>query len=265
MADRISPGSPGEPPPDRQPPSGRPAGWYLDEQSQHQWRWWDGAAWTRHTAPRWSPVTVDRRRIRPRAWWFGLAALPAALGVAGAVLLVIAAVDAGSRAVSHLTAPLVPLQAPGSATVNLRAGDTRTIYTPTTPPGAGPPSPGSADLRCQVSGPGGPAPPPSINEGATLEQGSSHYRSLFDFTAPGGGATRVTCRPTAGGGALSLAIGPHIEVGEILGIVARAFGAFGALVLGFGVGGGLGVLVGVMRDRSERRLREESSSTPPAA
>ena len=116
-----------------------------------------------------------------------------------------------------------------------------------------------------MSGPGGPAPPPSINEGATLEQGSSHYRSLFDFTAPGGGATRVTCRPTAGGGALSLAIGPHIEVGEILGIVARAFGAFGALVLGFGVGGGLGVLVGVMRDRSERRLREESSSTPPAA
>jgi hypothetical protein len=29
-----------------------PAGWYPDATEAHLWRWWDGKAWTHHTAPR---------------------------------------------------------------------------------------------------------------------------------------------------------------------------------------------------------------------
>jgi hypothetical protein len=277
MPDQPSSGPPSQPIQPARP--SRPAGWYADTQSERQWRWWDGGAWTRHTAPRWTPVEIDRARIRPRAWVFSLAAIPAALGVAGAVLLVIAAVQAGSRTVSNLTDPLTPLKAPGSAAVSLRGGEQRTIYTPagaggtsaggtaaggTAAGGTAASGPVAGDIQCEVRGPGGARAQATIDDGATLERGASDYRSLLDFTAPPGGADSVSCRRVAGaGGPVALEIGPHIAVGEVLGIVARAFGAVGALLLGLVLGAGVGVLVGVLRDRSEKRLRAQTTSAPP--
>lgn len=240
-----------------------PAGWYPDPNSDRLWRWWDGASWTHNAAPRWTPVEVDRSRIRPRAWAFALAALPALLGIAIAMVLVIGAIDAGTRTIDRFTAPLTHFTAPGSATVTLRAGEGQTIYTTVAGPHrAG--TPNSGDLSCTARGPGGRGVALSTNDSVTLNRNGSRYRSLYDFTAPAAGATRVRCRLAHGaGGSLELAIGPRFEVGDVLGIVLRVVGALAALFLGFGLGVGVGVLVGVLRDRSKRSLQAEAAEKPP--
>jgi hypothetical protein len=240
-----------------------PAGWYPDSQSNRHWRWWDGARWTQHSAPRFSPVPVDPSRIRPRAWAFALAAVPAVLGLAAAVVLALGAINAGSSTFDRLTAPLTQFDAPGSAAVSLRAGETRTIYTPAMRGGSAAAST-SSDLSCVVLGQGGVRGRPTPNESMTLQQGGTDYRSLFDFTAPVSGTSRVLCRPSSNSrNPVPLAIGPRFEVSDVLGIVGRAVGAFFALILGLGMGGGVGALVGVRRDRSKRQLQAEAGETPP--
>ena len=241
----------------------RPAAWYPDPNSDRHWRWWDGASWTQNTAPRWSPIEVDRSRIRPGAWAFALAAIPALLGIAAAIVLVIGAIHAGTRTIDRVTAPLAHFTAPGSVVVTLNAGERQTIYTSAAGSrDAGPAN--SGDLSCAVRGPGGLSAALSANENVTLRQNGTRYRSLYDFTAPAAGTTRVRCRPALRArGPLELAIGPRFEVGEVVGIVLRVIGALAALFLGFGVGVGVGVLVGVLRDRSMRSLQAEAAEKPP--
>jgi hypothetical protein len=237
----------------------RPAAWYPDPNSDRHWRWWDGASWTDNAAPRLSPLEVDHSRIRPRAWAFALAAIPVLLGIAAAIVLVVGAINAGTRTIDRFSAPLTHFAAPGSAAVRLHAGEAQTIYTPAAGfRGAG--QPNSGDLSCAVRGPGGRSAALSANENVTLHQGDTRYRSLYDFTAPAAGTTRVHCRPALrAGGRLELAIGPRFEVGEVLGIVLRVIGALAALFLGFVLGAGVGALVGVLRERSKRRLQAEAA------
>ena len=147
--------------------------------------------------------------------------------------------------------------------MSLHAGEGQTIYTTgASSRGAGPPN--SGDLRCAVRGPGGRSVALSANENVTLRQNGTRYRSLYDFTAPAAGTTRVRCRPALRAhGPFELAIGPRFEVGEVVGIVLRVIGALAALFLGFGLGVGVGVLVGVLRDRSKRRLQAEAAEKAP--
>ncbi len=41
------------------PPPMPPAGWYHDPEQAMTWRWWDGATWTDHRAPVWTPPPRD--------------------------------------------------------------------------------------------------------------------------------------------------------------------------------------------------------------
>ena len=114
------------------------------------------------------------------------------------------------------------------------------------------------------SGPGGRGGGLSENDNVTLRRDGIRYRSLYDFTAPAAGTTRVRCHPAIRArGPLDLAIGPRFEVGDVLGIVLRVIGSLAALFLGFGLGVGVGVLVGVLRDRSKRNLQAEAAEKPP--
>jgi Protein of unknown function (DUF2510) len=239
-----------------------PSGWYPDAHSDRLWRWWDGAAWTPHTAPRRSPVAVDRSRIRPRPWAFALAAIPAALGFGAAALLVIAAISAGSHTIDRLDAALTPFKAPGSVAVSMRPGETGTIYTPAAAGGRA----GSTgrDIRCTILGPGGTRVSATVDRDVTLRRGAESYRSLLDFTAPSSGASRVSCLAASGSSRpVPLAIGPRFSVSDVLGVIARGVGAAFAIFLGLAIGTGVGVLVGVLRDRSQKRLQAEATETPP--
>ncbi len=241
-----------------------PSGWYPDAHSDRLWRWWDGAAWTSHTAPRRSPVAVDRSRIRPRPWAFAFAAIPAVLGFVAAALLVIAAISAGSHTIDRLDAALTPFKAPGSVAVSMRPGETQTIYTPAAAGGRGTSGSTGRDIRCKILGPDGTRVSATVDQEITLRRGADRYRSLLDVTAPSSGARRVSCLPASGSSRpVPLAIGPHFSVSDVLGIIARAVGAVIAIFLGIGIGTGIGVLVGVLRDRSEKRLAAEATETPP--
>ena len=241
-----------------------PSGWYPDAHSDRLWRWWDGAAWTPHTAPRWSPVAVDHSRIRPRPWAFALAAIPAVLGFGAAALLVISAISAGSHTIDRLDAPLTTFQAPGSVAVSMRPGETQTIYTPAARGGRGTTGSANSDIRCRILGPGHTTVSATVDQGITLQRGAESYRSLLDITAPPSGARRVSCLPASGSSRpVPLAVGPHFSVSDVLPIVVRVLGAVGAIFLGLAVGTAVGVLVGVLRDRSQKRLQGEATETPP--
>lgn len=70
----------------------QPAGWYPNPTDATQLRWWDGNAWTDHTAPSggttqgWSTPPVQKRRIWP---WIVFPALGVVLvfGVAAAIFV----------------------------------------------------------------------------------------------------------------------------------------------------------------------------------
>jgi hypothetical protein len=245
------------------PAPAQPPGWYPDPQSDRHWRWWDGTSWSQHSAPRFAPVAIDSSRIRPRAWTFALAAIPAVLGLAAAVVLAISAFDAGSNTFNRLTEALVPLRAPGSVTLSLDAGEKRTIYRPAAASNGGKSGLPVADLRCEVLGPGGARAEATASDNVNLQQNGRHYRSLFDFTAPASGANQVRCRSSSDQrGSVALDIGPHFDAGDVLDVLLPAVGAFAALLLGVGLGVGVGVLVGVLRDRSRKRLQAEAAEQP---
>ena len=232
-----------QPPPPPQPPYGRPT---PPQPAQ------------RPPPPGFS---VDGRELRPRRFWYWIAGLLAIGSIAAAVALFVSAgdnVDSLTDVVSELT----PLDAPGETTVTLEAGDEQAIYrqvrSAVGPIGSGP---GDASrLRCQVTDPsGGPVGLGQSLGISTLSLNRERYVAEFNFDAAVSGEYRVACL-TPRGAALSLLIGPEIDIGEVFGLVGGVFGGIAILALGLIGAIAIVIPVAIMRSNHKRRLAREAAA-----
>ena len=214
-------------PPPGQPPYGQPP--YPYWQHQPQWR---------------PPPPIDPKDLRPSRLWYWLAAIPAIVGMAVAVVFVLAFID-------RLDPDLDNFTSNRTAAVNLNSGD-RAIYVQTRdrnrplvlPPG---------ELRCRVSFVGSDSAPLKVEStsGSTLDVNSDSYASEFKFHAPHDGPYSVRCDGPAN---VPLAIGPHLSFG-LFGPLFAAIGAFG---LGVILAAVIAVVTGVKRSNHKQRLQREA-------
>jgi hypothetical protein len=174
--------------------------------------------------------------IRPNAWWYASCAVPLVACVVLGVLLLVGAI----RAVAH---GLTDFTTPSAVTVGLDEGDQRDIFVhrPSVV------SPSAAD--CRVDGPTGPVPL-RLSTNTRIQDSGDRYRSLFTFEAPADGDYRVHCgaeRP------VELAVGPHLGVRTIFGVI----GGIAALFVGLVLAGAVVALVAILRHRSKVKLERE--------
>jgi hypothetical protein len=174
--------------------------------------------------------------IRPNAWWYASCAIPLVACVVLGVLLLVGAI----RAVAH---GLTDFTTPSAVTVGLDEGDQRDIFVhrPSVV------SPSEAD--CRVAGPTGPVPL-RLSTNTRIEDSGDRYRSLFTFEAPADGDYRVHCgaeRP------VDLAVGPHLGVRTIFGVI----GGIAAFFVGLVLAGAVVALVAILRHRSKVKLERE--------
>jgi hypothetical protein len=157
--------------------------------------------------------------------------------------------------VDDLNGPLTELDAPGEVTVELAAGDERTIYRQVGVPGAGAIS-ASDEPDCEVTGPGGGRIEVGDAFDWTLTRDGDRYRALYDFDASASGGYRVSCGAARGAsGRTPLVVGEQISLFGILGRMGAALAVF------FGGGGiavAIAIVTAVMRDGHKRRLQQQA-------
>jgi preprotein translocase subunit SecF len=174
--------------------------------------------------------------IRPNAWWYASCAIPLVACVVLGVVLLVGAI----RTVAH---GLTDFTTPSAVTVHLDERDQRDIFVHR-PSGV---SPSEAD--CRVTGPTGTVPL-RLSTNTRIQDSSDRYRSLFTFEAPADGDYRVHCgaeRP------VDLAVGPHVGVRTLAGVI----GAIAAFFVGLALAGGVVALVAILRHRSKVKLDRE--------
>ena len=188
--------------------------------------------------------------------------------VSGTILTILLGAAAISPAVDTFTGPITSFTTPGSAVVDLDAGDQRVIYLQTagavgSTGDAGAISAG--DLNCRVTNTQtetAAAVKPAGN--LTLGRGSDEYVARLRFTADTAGRHRVRC-VVAGDPArqVPLAVGPKVQLARLLG---AGFGAIAAFVLTLLLSLGIVVLVAVLRWRNRSKQRDAGTGPgrPPA-
>jgi hypothetical protein len=174
--------------------------------------------------------------IRPNAWWYASCAIPLVACVGLGVLLLVGAIGDVAHGLTDFTTP-------SAVTVGLDERDQRDIFVhrPSVV------SPSEAD--CRVTGPAGPVPlRPRTN--TRIQDASDRYRSLFTFEAPADGDYRVHCGAER---RVDLAVGPHVGVRTIVGVI----GGLAAFFVGLALAGGVVALVAILRHRSKVKLDRE--------
>ena len=174
--------------------------------------------------------------IRPNAWWYAACAIPLVACVVLGVLLVVGVISDVAHGVTDF-------RTPSALTIGLDEGEQRDIFVhrPSVV------SPAEAD--CRVGGPTGPVPL-RVSTSTRIQDSSDRYRSLFTFEAPADGNYRVHCgaeRP------VDLAVGPHLGVRTIFGVI----GGIAAFFVGLALAGAVIGLVAILRHRSKIKLERE--------
>ena len=153
-------------------------------------------------------------RARPHNAWF---AVPVIIAAASAV---IAGAVIGRLVAPLLDAELVTFTTGSPATVELAAGETRTVYVQSD---AETVYRGRVDCRVEPLD-GQPDPRVTRADGLTVSLGDRSWRSIADVTPASSGRVLIGCfGPLAG--SVDFAVGPELEV------LAFISGVFGALAL----------------------------------
>jgi hypothetical protein len=184
--------------------------------------------------------------VRPGEHWYWVA------GAVGAASIVAAGAIYLTQVILPMLSSLTSLHAPGEVTVDLEAGDERTIYQQTRDSGASLRLPASTEIACAVTKSDGDRIELS-DSAMSLDKGDAGYSALFDFEAPESGAYRVRCQdPTQPGRRIPLAIGEKLD------FIWGGFGAFGAFFAGAGIASAIGALTWSRRDSHRRQLQREA-------
>lgn len=148
-------------------------------------------------------------KLRPRAGWYGLVALPTILIPLIGVVLLITGLAGQVNAIE-------PVGPAGKARIELDKGDKRGVYRDN--------SSGQVANSCEVTDPNNePVAVDSQFGSYTITEGSREWDAVGGFTATSAGKFTLSCRE----GALA-AFGPDPDIGglfgKILGILALFFG-----------------------------------------
>lgn len=216
---------PPSPPPGRQPPHGYGYGGQPPPQY-----------WT-------PPPPIDPKLLEPSRLWYWLSPIPALIGTATAIVLLVGVIQQFDADLDHL-------RTPGSVTVSVDKGDERGIYVQTAgAPGAT--SPARA-VSCTVRDSREARVPLRDTSGLTLTINSDEYVEQDRFTAPADGTYVVSCTDPSG---LPVAVGPHIAVRRFFWPVVGMIGVFLAGVV---LTAAIAVVTGVRRSNHKQRLQREA-------
>ena len=197
-------------------------------------------------APKRPPI--ESSRLRPRARWYWLTALPLVIGAVAATLLAIATVDAFPDEPDAFTAP-------GGPTKQLEGGEDYTIFT-RSPESEFDARPDPPTPDCEVvSLPGGDRVELDDAGNTTLTFGGSEYETALHLTAPRTGRYEVSCQPGSAFGAQGLAFGERPNLGRF-GVLLGS--AIASLVLALLLAAAIVAVVAVRRHRHKRRLQDEA-------
>ena len=197
-------------------------------------------------APKRPPI--ESSRLRPRARWYWLTALPLVIGAVAAALLAVATVKAFPDEPD-------PFSAPGGPTERLEGGEDYTIFSRSRESAFDArPSPPTPDCEV-ISLPRGDRVELDDAGNTTISFGGTEYRTQLHLTAPSTGRYEVSCQPGSAFGTQALAFGERPNLGRFGVLLGSAIGSF---VLALLLAAVIAAVVAVRRYRHKRRLQDEA-------
>ena len=193
---------------------------------------------------------IESSRLRPRARWYWLSALPLLLGIAAATILGVSAAKAFPDEPDNF-------RAPGGPTERLEKGEKYSIFTSYDSDSSSSPAP-----DCEVvSLPGGDRVPLDTAGNTTLTFGEDEYETQYHLKAPRTGRYEVNCEPRGAFGGQSLAFGERPNLARFGILLGTAIASF---VLGLLLAGIVPIVIAVRRHRHKRRLQDEAMAAGSA-
>ena len=173
---------------------------------------------------------VEKGQIRPRRAWYWVAAVLGVAAIAGSVLIFTSG-DDDLGSLTDVFGTLEELDASGSATVDLRAGDEWAVYRNVADPSDTLFEDEGSSSGCRVRGPDGNLVPVSTDFGlSNVTLGDEVYAADYSWEASETGSYEVACDLDAGGE--QLLVGEKVEIGEIFGFFGRFAAGIAVLLLG---------------------------------